>query len=591
MKRFFSVLCALLLCLPALSATSAETADDLFSSKDLTLADPSEAVDIVLTEGGVDITEPGVYRLSGQVADGSIRVAPATEGDVWLLLDGVSVHNEDGAALTSDGCDKLILTLAEGSVNSLTQGSATPDEEDNDAAIYVRDDLTINGTGALTIESAYLDGINCRDSLRIVSGEITVNAVDDGLVGKDEVTIGGGTITITAQTGDGIKATNAEDADRGFVTIADGSLTITTGEGSASVSQTASDGWGSRGGWEQEAEEDTPSQKGVKAETTLTISGGTLSIDSVDDALHAVDVALSGGEMTLATGDDGVHADNTLVVSGGTITLTRSYEGLEGADVTLSGGEISVTASDDGINGAGGDDATSTDEGVFGASGRFGRDRFASSTGTILITGGVISVTASGDGVDVNGDLEMTGGELYVNGPQSGGDGALDYDGSFTLTGGTVVAVGSAGMAQGVSDPAIPGTAMNVSGSGVLEVLDSTGNALVHFEPLRDYSHVVVYSDCFTDGEIYTLTLGGESQTVQMTTDSTGGMGFGGGRGGFGGGRGDRGEPPKTPPEGIAPEDAPDAPPDGAPPEDAPDAPPDGAPPEGTPDAPGDGKL
>ena len=591
MKRLISALCALLLCISVCFAVSAETADDLFSSKDLTLADPSEAVDIVLTEGGVDITEPGVYRLSGQVADGSIRVAPATEGDVWLLLDGVSVHNEDGAALTSDGCDKLILTLAEGSVNSLTQGSATPDEEDNDAAIYVRDDLTINGTGALTIESAYLDGINCRDSLRIVSGEITVNAVDDGLVGKDEVTIGGGTITITAQTGDGIKATNAEDADRGFVTIADGSLTITTGEGSASVSQTASDGWGSRGGWEQEAEEDTPSQKGVKAETTLTISGGTLSIDSVDDALHAVDVALSGGEMTLATGDDGVHADNTLVVSGGTITLTRSYEGLEGADVTLSGGEISVTASDDGINGAGGDDATSTDEGVFGASGRFGRDRFASSTGTILITGGVISVTASGDGVDVNGDLEMTGGELYVNGPQSGGDGALDYDGSFTLTGGTVVAVGSAGMAQGVSDPAIPGTAMNVSGSGVLEVLDSTGNALVHFEPLRDYSHVVVYSDCFTDGESYTLTLGGESQTVQMTTDSTGGMGFGGGRGGFGGGRGDRGEPPKTPPEGIAPEDAPDAPPDGAPPEDAPDAPPDGAPPEGTPDAPGDGKL
>lgn len=126
MKRFFSVLCTLLLCIPAFFAVMAETADDLFSDKDLTLADPSEAVDIVLTEGGVDITEPGVYRLSGQVADGSIRVAPATEGDVWLLLDGVSVHNEDGAALTSDGCDKLILTLAEGSVNSLTQGSAAP---------------------------------------------------------------------------------------------------------------------------------------------------------------------------------------------------------------------------------------------------------------------------------------------------------------------------------------------------------------------------------------------------------------------------------------------------------------------------------
>ena len=577
MKSFISALCALLLCVPTLFAVSAETADDLFSDKDLTLADPSEAVDIVLTEGGVDIAEPGVYRLSGQVADGSIRVAPATEGDVWLLLDGVSVHNEDGAALTSDGCDKLILTLAEGSVNSLTQGSATPAEEDNDAAIYVRDDLTINGTGALIIESAYLDGINCRDSLRIVSGDITVNAVDDGLVGKDEVTIGGGTITISAQTGDGIKSTNAEDADRGFVTIAGGTLTITTGEGSASVSQTSSDGWG---GWQQQADEDTPSQKGVKAENTLTISDGTCSIDSVDDELHAVDVSISGGELTLATGDDGVHADNTLTVSGGAITVTRSYEGLEGTDVTLSGGEISITSSDDGINGAGGDSATTSDEGTFGASGRFGRDRFASSTGTVRISGGIIFVDASGDGVDVNGDLEMTGGELYVNGPESGGNGALDYDGSFTLTGGTLVAVGSAGMAQGVSDPAIPGTVMNASGSGTLEVLDSAGNALVHFESLRSYSHIVIYSDRFTDSETYTLTIGTDSQSVQMTTDSTGGMGFGGGRGGFDGGRGGRGETPETMPEGGS----------GERPARDPAAAPESAPPEGESKS-GDGKL
>ena len=269
--------------------------------------------------------------------------------------------------------------------------------------------------------------------------------------------------------------------------------------------------------------------------------------------------------MTLATGDDGVHADNTLTVSGGTITVTRSYEGLEGTDVTLSGGEISITASDDGINGAGGDSAATSDEGAFGASGRFGRDRFASSTGTVCISGGVISVSASGDGVDVNGDLEMTGGELYVNGPESGGDGALDYDGSFTLTGGTVVAVGSAGMAQGVSDPSIPGTVMNASGSGVLEVLDSAGNVLIHFETLHAYSHAVLYSDRFTDGETYTVTMGGNSQSVQMTTDSTGGMGFGGGRGGFGGGRretpeampeGGSGERPAREP-GTAPESAP----------------------------------
>ena len=128
-----------------------------------------------------------------------------------------------------------------------------------------------------------------------------------------------------------------------------------------------------------------------------------------------------------------------------------------------------------------------------------------------------------------------------------------------------MVAVGSAGMAQGVSDPSIPGTVMNASGSGVLEVLDSAGDVLIHFETLHAYSHAVLYSDRFTDGETYTVTMGGNSQSVQMTTDSTGGMGFGGGRGGFGGGRretpeampeGGSGERPAREP-GTAPESAP----------------------------------
>ena len=116
-----------------------------------------------------------------------------------------------------------------------------------------------------------------------------------------------------------------------------------------------------------------------------------------------------------------------------------------------------------------------------------------------------------------------------------------------------MVAVGSAGMAQGVSDPSVPGAVLNVSASGTLEVLDSAGNTLVHFEALRDYSHVVVYSDRFTAGESYTLSLGGETQTVEMTTDSTGGGGFGGG---FGGGRGGGERTPSEAPD-TSPRDFP----------------------------------
>ena len=531
MKRLFRLFMALALALLLPVCALGVEADGLFSDKDRTEADPAKAVELALSEDGVDITQAGVYRLSGQVANGSIRVSLNTEGTVWLLLDGVSVHNEKGAALTSTGCKKLILTLAEGSVNALTQGEGTPDGEDNDAAIYVRDDLTINGSGALTVESAYLDGINCRDSLRIVDGQITVNAVDDGIVGKDEVSIGGGVIAVTAKEGDGIKSTNSEDAERGFVAIAGGSVSITTGDGSAS--QTA-DAWSLMA----RPSADTRSQKGIKAETHIDISGGSLTVDSVDDALHSVNVTLSGGTLTLATGDDGVHADHTLSISGGQLAVTNSYEGLEAANIFISGGEISIIASDDGVNGAGGDSVAATEDGGWGAMGRFGRDMFSSSTGTLSITGGRIFVTASGDGVDVNGDLSMSGGELYVRGPENSGNSALDYDGSFTLTGGTLAAVGTAGMAQGVNAPSIPGAALSLSGSGALEVLDASNAVVVSFDAQGGYNHVVVYSDRFSDGGDYTLVTGGTSQAVQMSVQASEGGPGKDGRGGFNGGRG-----------------------------------------------------
>lgn len=526
MKKWLGILLSLAL----LAVLPAACADGLFSDKDLTPADPAAAVDLTLTESGVEITQPGTYRLSGTVANGSIRVALVQEGTVWLLLDNVSVHNESGAALTSTGAGKLILTLAEGSVNSLSQGEIAPIAEDNNAAVYVRDDLTINGSGALTITGAYLDGVNCRDSLRIMDGQITVNAVDDGLVGKDEVSVVGGVISITANEGDGIKSTNSEDVGRGFVAIAGGEITILTGGGASSVSQTEQDGWGR---WGVEADSpSTQSQKGIKAETSLTVSGGTIGIDSVDDALHAVDITVSGGELALQSGDDGMHADNALTISGGAISVLRSYEGLEGADIVISGGHITVNASDDGLNGAGGTDDDGTSEGGWG---RYGRDMFSSSSGTLTITGGRTIVNASGDGVDVNGSIAMSGGELYVRGPQSSGNGTLDYDGTFTQTGGTVVAVGASGMAQGVNAPSVPGMSARFSGSGTLAVLDASGTTLLSFDAEGGYDHVVVYSDLLTDGGSYTLRSGGMEQVITVSTQAAD-DGFGGGRGG--GGRG-----------------------------------------------------
>ena len=510
--------------------TSAST-DGLLSDKDVTLADASQATDIVLTGESVVISQAGTYRLTGEITNGSIFVNPATEDMVWLLLDGVTVHNESGAALVSDGADKLILTLAEGSVNTFSQGASTPLTEDNDAAIFSRDDLTVNGTGALVVESQYLDGINCRDSLRIVSGTITVTAVDDGMVGKDEVTICGGDITVIAQGGDAIKATNDTDAERGFVALAGGAVSVVTGGGAASAQRTSAGGWG--GWYEAESTDTTASQKGLKAETYITISGGALVADTVDDAVHANgDIAISGGQLTLQSGDDGVHSDGTLTLSGGAIDVQTSYEGLEATNIIISGGDIRVISTDDGINGAGGDSATTTESGGWGGQmGRFGRDMFSSSTGEMTLSGGRVYIQADGDGVDVNGSVTMTGGELYVRGSENSANGALDYDGSFTLTGGTLLAAGASGMAQSVSSSTVPGVTFTTGGaSGDLAVADASGNVLVSCSFTGSFNHVVLYSDLFAEGQSYDITIGDASGTLEMSTATQSSSGGGGRR-------------------------------------------------------------
>lgn len=532
-KRFFPWLAALALWLAIVPEAGAEAATDaLFSEEDLTLAQAEGATALELNGEGVEITKEGIYVLSGKITNGGVRIALEEEGTVRLLLDGVSVHNDSGSALYTENCKKVILTLSAESENTFSQGAAAENGEES-AAIYSRDDLTLNGTGSLTVTSELGDGVNSRDTLRIVSGQITVTAGDDGLAGKDAVIIGGGSISVTA-AGDGIKATNSEDAARGYVTLAGGDVRVTTGEGSSAQGAKANAAIQSRNRIGMEARtaaEGTHSAKGVKAVTLITVSGGSLSVDAEDDAIHSDgDLLITGGRLSLASGDDGMHANDALSVSGGEITVTYSYEGIEAADLTLSGGDIVLTATDDGINGAGGDIGVQTDEGWAGEWGPNGRDLFSSSAGTLSISGGRVFVTAGGDGIDVNGDIEMSGGEVYVRGPEDSGNGALDYDGSFTMGGGTLAAVGAAGMAQGVSEPSVAGATVECrSASGPVEVADATGAVLISFSPEGTFDSLVLYSGLLQSGQSYTVRMGDDERAVVMSTEGASGFG---GRGG-----------------------------------------------------------
>ncbi|MBQ4227791.1 MAG: carbohydrate-binding domain-containing protein, partial [Clostridia bacterium] len=324
-----------------------------YDSKDVTVIDLS-----ALTEDLV-ITKKGDYLLSGSL-NGQVRVEAGEEDKVRLILNGVTITAQNGSAIYEKLSDKLIVTLAEGSANSLTVGAPITDEDDTiGAALYCEDDLSINGTGSLTAVSAQKHGIQSKADLILAGGSISVTSAGDGIRGRNSVLILDGAIEISAQ-GDGIATTRDDKDGKGWLLIAGGSISITTGSGAGEMRAPANSqmgrGWGS---WNQQTQNKTQSdvsQKGIKAATSLEIQGGSFTLNCADDALHGANVTVSGGDLAIKTGDDALHADEKALISGGSIDIAQCYEGIEGTDVLISGGSISVIASDDAVNAAGGGD-------------------------------------------------------------------------------------------------------------------------------------------------------------------------------------------------------------------------------------------
>ncbi len=511
----------------------------------------------------VTITKEGVYLLSGSLTDGMIIVDTDQETKVQLILDGADIHSETSAPIYIKQADKVFITLADGSRNSLSCGESYTaiDENNIDAAIFSKDDLTLNGSGSLTVSSPAGHGIISKDDLRITGGSYTVTCAGHGFAGNDAVSIAGGSFTIQCGK-DGIHGENDEDATLGSVYIGGGSFDITAeGDGISSGAAIQLDGgeytllcgggseygeehtddmfgggmggiggrpggFGSRGYGELTTTTDTDtavSAKGIKSTGAMTITNGTYSINSADDAVHSNNtLSVVGGTFQIATGDDGFHADEALSICGGTVVITESYEGLEGLTITVSGGDITLKASDDGLNAAGGND----ESGFGGMGGRpggmdgFGGDRFGSSSDSfIVISGGKLTVDADGDGIDSNGDLTFSGGYTVVEGPTNSGNGPLDYGGSGSLSGGTVIITGSSGMAQSLTSTAAQGVfAINVgscSAGTTVTITDSGGSTIVTLTPQKMFGCVIVSTPDILKGESYTIDLGSNSGTFE----------------------------------------------------------------------------
>ena len=392
----------------------------------------------------VSITAAGTYVFSGDCDNGSITVKKGVTG-VTIVLNGLTLTNDDSAAITLNKTAEASLIAAAGTTNTVADTEGSNDEN---AAVKVKSGaaLAISGTGTLTVDGNAKNGIKGAADAVITVAEVklNINAVNDGLSCDDELNITGGTLSITAG-GDAVKASpdtgdteNPDTTSLGNVTISGGTLTLNATEDGVQADGDLTISGGTfhvktNGGHTTALTDDSASCKGFKAGGALTVTGGTLTVDSADDALHAsTDVTISGGTLTLATGDDGVHADNDLVIgtkgasstSTPRINITASYEGLEGTTVTVYSGDIDVVASDDGVN---------------AASSTLGErsDKYA-----ISIAGGDLYIDAGSDGLDSNNDITITGGKVEVYGADAMMDAAIDYDGTFTLSGGTLFGAG-----------------------------------------------------------------------------------------------------------------------------------------------------
>lgn len=479
----------------------------------------------------VTITSAGTYIISGSLSDGQIVIAASDSDKVQLVLNNAEINCNTSAAVYVKSADKVFVTLPAGTTNSLGGGTEYVQTDDNtvDGVIFSKSDLTLNGTGTLKIDADYRHGIVTKDTLCITGGTYVIDAVKTCLAGKDGIKILDGSFTLTAGS-KGLNSGNDDDAREGSIYIA----------------------------------------------------GGTFTIKSEDDSIHADgSCIIAGGTYTIAAGDDGIHANYDTIITDGSITITDSYEGIEGRRITVSGGTINLTASDDGINAAtgGSSDEQRMSGGQKGEFGGFGRQKGADVQSQemqmpqdgqqpqemqapasrsasdddvyVKITGGTITVNAGGDGIDSNGNLYITGGTVYVAGPTSNGDGALDYEEEASITGGTLIAAGSSGMAQGMGSNStqcsmLVNLSETIAAGSVISLKDSSGNVLISWTLPKQFSSVVISTAELAQGSTYALVTGDTQTEVTLSSVATtsgsagfgGGFGGAGGRGGNGGGNG-----------------------------------------------------
>lgn len=466
----------------------------------------------------VTINSAGTYRLIGTIKDGRVIVDVSKEDVVRIVMNGANITCKNGAPVFIVSCKKTIVILAEGTENFLADHSEyifdLPEEKEPNAALFSKDDLTICGTGKLTVTGKFNDAIGGKDGLVIKDAHLSLFAVDDGIQVKDYIVIKGDAVLDIRALDDGIKSFHANDPARGYTYIQSGELNIIAGgdgiqaETQILVSNGTFDIVAGTGSNFDNV--DNLSLKGLKSVTGVIIDDGNFVIDAADDAINSDGIiSINGGNFTLSSGDDAVHADVALGISGGNINVLTCTDGLEGNIITIKGGVMNVVATVDGINildEKESDSQQSTHKLKSGIEGEKSH---------LYIHGGQLFITALDDGIDVDGTFEMTGGEVVVNG-KAGGDKAFEINGDMIISGGIII-----GTQETVMEPLPLELSKQHSllvdfstehSAGILfHIQNMSGEELLTFSPSQKHQSVFISTPSFVEDEAYKIFYGGSS--------------------------------------------------------------------------------
>ena len=496
--------------------TSSETAIDL--------SNPTATDGVTVEDGTLTITKAGTYKLSGEY-QGQIKVETADSDAVRLVLDNANITNSSGAALNVVNADEVILYSASGTTNTISDGAdyTATGEDDPDAVVYSKADLTIAGEGTLKVNGNHEDGIHTSDGLVIASGTLEVNAANTGIKGKDYVDILGGTINVTAQQ-DGIKSTNDTDEGKGWTRLSNGTVTMNAGD------------------------------DGFKASRVVEISGGSLTVDQSDEGIEAQYINVSGGDVNVTSADDGMNAslktsDSESTDSSANTSDAANQQQNNQQQGSLPGGQQSGTSnqqqqgtgqppamsgtsqdgtSQNGTTGTGQQGMGQPPQG--GMPGGGGGGTFEVVDAAINVSGGHVTVNAEGDGIDSNGVTTLSGGTLIVNGPSQGGNAALDTNGDLLLNGATVLSGSTADMFEAPSTNSTSGYLKLTNSSGfeqgsTVQVADSSGKVVANYKVTKsNVQLVLVSSSSIVKGQsytAYTTTSAVDSNATSLASGAT----------------------------------------------------------------------